>query len=225
MAIELVSAKECPFVQRAVILLNEKQVPHTVRYVDLANKPDWFLAQSPRGRVPILNVDDTVLFESQAICEFLDETSGATRLAPSDPVQRARDRAWFAFSSEDLLVPQYLAMTTDDPEKYAAKRDQVLGRLARLDREKTGEWLSGDGSRFGLADVAIAPLFTRFALLKRVNGYDWLSAFPRLQSWSDAILSRPSVKDSVVENFDAVMDEYFEKRNAWVARGVPSERL
>jgi glutathione S-transferase len=219
MALELVSAKECPFVQRAVILLNEKQVPHTVKYIDLANKPDWFLSQSPRGRVPILNVDGTVLFESQAICEYLDETQGQTRLTPTDPILRARDRAWFAFASEDLFVPQFLAMAADNAETYAAKRDQVLGRLARLDREKVGEWLSGDGSRFGLADVAVAPLFTRFALLQRLNGYDWLAAFPRLRAWSDALLARPAVQHSVTDDFEQVMQVYLEKKNSWVLRG------
>lgn len=223
MTIELVSAKECPFVQRAVILLKEKQVPHTVKYIDLAKKPDWFLAQSPRGKVPILNVDGTTLFESQAICEYLDETQGDVRLAPADPLLRARDRAWFAFTSEDLLVPQYLAMVTEDAATYEAKRDQLLGRLARLDQEKNGDWLSGDGSRFGLADVAIAPLFTRFALLTRLNGYSWLNAYPRLQAWSDAILSKPSVKESVPEDFDNVVFEMLTRRNAWVLRGVAGE--
>jgi glutathione S-transferase len=223
MAIELVSAKECPFVQRAVILLKEKQVPHTVKYIDLSKKPDWFLAKSPRGKVPILDVDGTTLFESQAICEYLDETQGDSRLAPSDPLHRARDRAWFAFASDDLLVPQYLLMLADDSAKYEAKRDQLLGRLARLDQEKPGEWLSGDGSRFGLADVAIAPLFTRFAFLTRLNGYSWLNAYPRLQAWSDALLSRPSVRDSVAEDFDKVVFEMLTKRNAWVLRGVTGE--
>lgn len=223
MAIELVSAKECPFVQRAVILLLEKQVPHTVRYIDLKNKPEWFLAQSPRGKVPILNVDGTTLFESQAICEFLDETQGTERLTPSNALHRARDRAWFAYASDDLLGPQYTMMMTDDRDKYAAKRDQLLGRLARLDQEKSGDWLSGDGSQFGLADVAVAPLFTRFALLTRMNGYHWLNAFPRLQAWSDALLSRASVKHSVVDDFDSVMFELLTKRNAWVLRGVAGD--
>jgi glutathione S-transferase len=223
MAIELVSAKECPFVQRAVILLKEKQVPHTVKYIDLAKKPEWFLSQSPRGKVPILNVDGTTLFESQAICEYLDETQGDTRLAPSDALQRARDRAWFSFASDDLLVPQYMLMVADDSAKYEAKRDQLLGRLARLDQEKPGDWLSGDGSRFGLADVAIAPLFTRFAFLTRLNGYSWLNAYPRLQAWSDALLARPSVKDSVTDDFDKVVFEMLTRRNAWVLRGVAGE--
>jgi glutathione S-transferase len=225
MAIELVSAKECPFVQRAVILLKEKQVPHTVKYIDLSKKPEWFLAKSPRGKVPILNVDGTTLFESQAICEYLDETQGDSRLAPTDPLERARDRAWFSFASEDLLVPQYLLMIADDSAKYEAKRDQLLGRLARLDQEKPGEWLSGDGARFGLADVAIAPLFTRFAYLARLNGYNFLSAYPRLQAWSDALLARPAIKGSVTDDFDQVMLEMLTKRNAWLLRSVAGEAV
>lgn len=72
----LVSSKTCPFVQRAVILLLEKRVEHEVTYIDLASKPQWFLDKSPRGKVPLLMVEGATLFESQAICEYLDETRG-----------------------------------------------------------------------------------------------------------------------------------------------------
>ncbi len=157
MAIQLVSAKECPFVQRAVIILREKNVAHDVTYIDLGNKPEWFLKQSPRGKVPILIVDNQVLFESQAICEYLDETQGTVRLAPADPILRARDRAWFGYSSDDFFIPQYGLMTTDNATTYAEKRDQLAARLKRLEEELIGNWLSGDGSQFGLADAAIAP--------------------------------------------------------------------
>src|SRR5690606_4652768 len=149
---------------------------------------------SPRGKVPILLVDDTVLFESQAICEYLDETQGDERLAPSDPVLRARDRAWFAFAGEELFGPQYRLMTTDDPTAYEQHRQGLLEKLARLEKEKTGPWLSGDGHRFGLADVAVAPVFSRFDLLEQWNGQPWLEAFPGLRAWSEALLTRPSVQ-------------------------------
>ena len=45
----------------------EKDLPHTIEYIDLAAKPAWFLEISPHGRVPLLQVDDAVLFESLAI--------------------------------------------------------------------------------------------------------------------------------------------------------------
>ena len=46
----LVSHLLCPYVQRAVILLTEKNIPFERIDVDLANKPDWFLKLSPLGK-------------------------------------------------------------------------------------------------------------------------------------------------------------------------------
>jgi hypothetical protein len=46
--LKLISHKLCPYVQRAVIALNEKGVPFERIDIDLANKPDWFLAISGR---------------------------------------------------------------------------------------------------------------------------------------------------------------------------------
>jgi len=68
----LVSFDLCPYVQRAAIALAEKGVPFERRDVDLANKPDWFEAISPLGKVPLLQVDDEVLFESAVIVEYLE---------------------------------------------------------------------------------------------------------------------------------------------------------
>lgn len=70
----LISSVTCPWVQRSVIAMRAKDVSFDVTYVDLQNKPDWFLALSPHGKVPVLKVDDTALFESNAIAEYLDET-------------------------------------------------------------------------------------------------------------------------------------------------------
>ena len=68
----LISSLTCPWVQRAVITLRAKGVDFDVTYIDLRKKPDWFLKISPHGKVPVLKVDDQVLFESNAIAEYLD---------------------------------------------------------------------------------------------------------------------------------------------------------
>ena len=52
----LISHPLCPFVQRAAILLLEKGAPFERIDVDLAAKPDWFLALSPTGKVPSINI-------------------------------------------------------------------------------------------------------------------------------------------------------------------------
>jgi glutathione S-transferase len=72
----LVSFDLCPYVQRAAIVLAEKGVPFERIDVDLGNKPGWFKAISPLGKVPLLKVGDEVLFESSVIVEYLEETAG-----------------------------------------------------------------------------------------------------------------------------------------------------
>ncbi|MDQ7075771.1 MAG: glutathione S-transferase N-terminal domain-containing protein [Gammaproteobacteria bacterium] len=70
---ELISFKVCPFVQRSAIILNEKNVAYNTTYVDLEDLPDWFQEVSPLGKVPVLRVQDTVVFESAVIAEYLEE--------------------------------------------------------------------------------------------------------------------------------------------------------
>src|SRR4051812_11274642 len=81
----LISHDLCPYVQRAVIALGEKGVEFAREYVDLANKPEWFLKMSPLGKVPLLKVGNEVIFESSVILEYLEETQ-PNPLYPQDPL-------------------------------------------------------------------------------------------------------------------------------------------
>ncbi|WP_197470558.1 glutathione S-transferase family protein, partial [Erythrobacter sp. HI0019] len=101
----LVSHHLCPYVQRAAIALSEKGTGYDRSYIDLAQKPDWFIVISPLGKVPLLLVkqgeDRHVIFESAVILEYLDDTV-APKLHPDDPLERARHRAWIDFGSSIL---------------------------------------------------------------------------------------------------------------------------
>src|SRR5215475_254342 len=122
----LVSHDLCPYVQRAVIALAEKGVPFDRVYIDLADKPNWFLAISPLGKVPLLKVDDAVIFESAVILEYLEETE-ANPLHPADPLPRADHRAWIEFGSSVL---------NDIWGFYTAADDGALRAMARTLAEK-----------------------------------------------------------------------------------------
>ena len=89
----LVSHELCPYVQRAAIALAVKGVPFHRIDVDLAHKPDWFLAVSPLGNTPVLLVGDSAIFASAVILEYLEETQ-PNPLHPADPLARAEHRAW-----------------------------------------------------------------------------------------------------------------------------------
>ena len=98
----LVSFKTCPWVQRAAIVLREKNVEFEFRHIDRDNRPDWFLAISPHKKVPVISIDNKVsLFESNAIAEYLDETIAAA--AASRRSGAARNQPRLDRLSADLL--------------------------------------------------------------------------------------------------------------------------
>ena len=71
---KVVSFKICPFVQRVTALLEAKRIAYEVEFIDLSDKPDWFLEISPNAQVPVLITDEgKALFESDAIAEYLEE--------------------------------------------------------------------------------------------------------------------------------------------------------
>src|SRR5215510_3839397 len=128
----LISHDLCPYAQRAVIALTEKCVPFERRYVDLANKPDWLLALSPLGKVPLLQADDAVIFESAVILEYLEETQ-ANPLHPADPLQRADYRAWIEFGST-ILNDIWGFYTAADDTALQAKARTLTEKFARLEQ-------------------------------------------------------------------------------------------
>src|ERR1700738_2012284 len=130
--LKLISHKLCPYVQRAVIALSEKGVAFERVDIDLANKPDWFLAISPLGKTPVLQVGDIPIFESAVILEYLEETQ-PNPLHPADPLRRAEHRGWIEFGSTVLadIAGFYAA---PDEASFKATRAQLEQKFARLER-------------------------------------------------------------------------------------------
>src|SRR3954468_19797122 len=133
---KLISHKLCPYVQRAVIALNEKGVAFERIDIDLADKPDWFLKISPLGKVPVLLVEtadgEVALFESNVICEYIEDTQGGGFLHPQDPLQRAQHRAWMEFGST-ILGELWGLETTGDPAIFETKRAAIAVKFARVE--------------------------------------------------------------------------------------------
>ncbi|MCK5903027.1 MAG: glutathione S-transferase family protein [Cocleimonas sp.] len=200
--LKLVSFKLCPFVQRSVILLKEKKIDFEISYIDLSNPPEWFLALSPMGKVPILEVDSTVLFESAIINEYLNEVNPPS-LHPVDPLDKAQNRAWMEYTSTLYMSFFKLMMSKEkkEGEKVVLSMHQQLDVLEQI----KGSDLWFNGNKFSMVDISAAPLFMRLVFLKQACGLDVLTGRPRLQAWSDNLLQRDSVKHSVVEDFSEII--------------------
>ena len=199
---KLISFKLCPYVQRSVILLKEKGVDYDIEYIDVYDPLEWFLALSPTGKVPILQVEDTVLFESAVINEYLDEVY-TPALHPSNPIKKAQNRAWMEFTSPMYMDTFDIMMATDKASSDSAV-DSLNKNLAGFNSAmKMSPWFNGEA--FSLVDISAAPLFTRLAFYKEHCALDLLKAFPNLQAWSDDLLARQSVIESKVDGFDDML--------------------
>ncbi len=200
----LVSFTTCPYVQRALLVLREKGIDSEIIYIDPDDRPDWFWEKSPRGKVPLLLVDDVALFESQAICEYIEEAHPEPALMPSDLVERARDRAWFGFTGDVLFVPIYKMVTSSSPTRFGRAKDELEAGLVKLQKEKGDRpWLSGDGTSFGMADVAAAPVFSRLAVLDKLGAYSLPDSLADIRDWGERIMARPAMQAAVPESFEA----------------------
>ena len=204
-AIELISFKTCPFVQRSVITLKEKGIDFKTTYIDLAEKPAWFLAISPLGKVPVLRIGEEVLFESAVINEFLDEITPPS-LHPTIPLIKARHRAWIEFCS-NAMMNCFRMMMSEDVEDFRIFRDKLLSQLQQLEQQVAGPYYAGEN--FSLIDTAFAPLFMRISQLEKWGMKPLLASTPKIESWVKHLLIRPSVRDSVVDDFEALSKEHF----------------
>lgn len=205
-----------------MIALRAKKVDYDVTYVDLRNKPEWFLKLSPHGKVPVLVVDGTPLFESNAIAEYLDETV-APRLHPEDPIARARNRAWTDFVpdfSAGLRSVSY-ADTQESMQKGVAETaPKVLRKLetALEGRGNAGPYFNGD--KLSLVDCAYAPFLQRLDLVEREAKTGVLDDFPLVEAWKDALLSNESVIGSLPPDFEAAFAQNLERLGKYSARFI-----
>lgn len=219
----LVSFKTCPWVQRAAIVLREKNVAFEFRHIEPDNRPDWFLAISPHKKVPVLRLDDKIsLFESNAIAEFLDETI-QPRLHPEDPVMRAINRAWTDYlpTFADSVTATAYASSEDAYNKAAEKIPVAFERLEKaLAVQNAGPFFNG--AKFSLVDAAYAPFLQRYFFLDRVKKLGQIEKFPRLKAWAEQLLARPSVHSFPQAEFEGMYRENLKRRNMWVSQFIPA---
>ncbi len=208
----LISFDICPFVQRSVIILLEKKVDFERIDIDLANPPEWFLAISPFGKVPVLQLGEAVVFESAVINEYLDEVHPPS-MQPADPLQRAINKAWTEFASE-LINNQYRLTLAEHEEHFDLHYHTLRRQLAQLEPVVAATPFFNGGD-FCLVDAAFAPAFTRFALLEQRHPMGLLERFPRLQTWSQALVERPSVIHSVSNDFPAAFYAHIGKHQGY----------
>lgn len=215
-SLTLVSHKLCPYVQRAVIVLEEQGVRYKRIDIDLDNTPEWFRQLSPLGKVPLLVVDDDiVLFESAVIAEYINET-GRDDLLSSDLLEKARQRAWIEFASATLdNIGQLYSVA--GAKNFKLAEGQLEARWQQLGQILTDtDYFSGDD--FSLVDAAFAPVFRYLDLFEQLLDIEFLERYSKVASWRQVLAQRGSVKKAVGADYQQLLAEFVAERKSYLGK-------
>ena len=212
---KLISFKLCPFVQRAVIVLEHKMIEHDIEYIDLANPPAWFVALSPLKKVPVLLVGDNVIFESTVINEYLDEAY-PNQLHPRDMIVRAKNRSWIEFGNECMWHVFHLSVK-ETQEEFNETRDELLNKFDQIEKVLIDTpFFNGDA--FSLVDASYAPFFRYLEYLNELRpGMFSVSRHPKINAWKNNLLKLDTVKKSCVPEFKKLYHEQLRKRQGSIS--------
>lgn len=198
---KLIGTLTSPYVRKVRIVLAEKKIDYDFE-IDSPLDADSKVSQiNPVGKIPVLLPDDeTPLFDSRVIVEYIDKVTPNNKLLPLPNRERTEVKRWEAVA--DGLLD---AATTIIHEKRRPKKEQSATWITRQQAKilRTLEFMSqelGDqpfcmGTHFSLADVAVGAalgyLTFRFADL------DWKTDYPNLSRLYDKLMQRPSFADTV----------------------------
>ncbi|MCA6940196.1 glutathione S-transferase family protein [Pectobacterium polaris] len=216
----LISHPLCPFVQRSAIVLLEKNVPFERINVDLSAKPDWFLALSPTGKVPVLKVhqasgEDAIIFESMVICEYLNETQDGASMYADDALIRAKQRGWIEFATA-ILGNAWQFLNATDQAVADSKRASFRNQLERIEAELgSGPYFSG--ANFSMVDAVYAPIFRYFSIIDASVSESIFEGLPRVSAWKALLAKRESVKAAVPANYAQLFQNHLRQHSAILA--------
>ena len=162
------------------------------------------LALHPFGQVPVLLHDGNRVFETVAICRYLDRAFPDSSLDPEDAASRTLVDQWASAlitTVDTRLVRRYLLQVAGpgnaaplEGAALAQAETAVDNTLDALEHQ-LGEQDFLCGTRYSLADALLAPMFD---YLTRIPGREWLAARPGLEAYLQRLRQRPSGREVLV---------------------------
>jgi glutathione S-transferase len=184
------------------IAMLEKGVPFELDPTCRPSQKDEFLARTPMGKVPFVEMDGGAqLSESQVICEYLEDAYPQKPLYPRDPLERARIRELIAImelhmelTARRLYGQVFFGQAPLSAEaRQAVESDLAKGVRAFRMRAKFDPYVAG--SQLTLADCAAfvhLPLVSMAT--QRGFGHDMLESMPQIKPYLKMLGERPAFK-------------------------------
>lgn len=204
-SIRLLGLRISVYTRIARLALEEKKVDYELQEVDIfadSGPPADYLELNPFGTIPCLLYGDFSLYETGAICRYVDEMFLGIPLQPKEPAPRARmnqiisvlDSYTYRPMVWDVYVQRIVVPGSGgraDEELIGAALPTIQSALQQIDRWRgEAEFLVGDA--ITLADLYLYPMLRYF--IETSEGERMLESFPRLQDWLGQMQARPSAR-------------------------------
>ena len=190
-----------PYARKVRIVLAEKRIE--CQSVECSPwTPDSVVPQfNPLGKIPVLMLDDdTALYDSRVIVEYLDNVSPVSRLVPEPARQRIVVQRWEALADGMCDAAVAIVLERRRPghqqstEWMQRQHGKLVAGLAEMSRE-LGEKAWCNGEAYSLADIAAGCLFGYLDL--RCVELDWRRQYPNLAKHAEKLGRRASFVDTV----------------------------
>ena len=188
---------------RVAWLLKESNIPYehvnvTIHTPDATAKSPDFLKINPNGRIPAIDDEGFVMWESAAINLYLAEKHKSP-LWPTDAKAKGRMLQWAFFTANDIepyMVTVMQHRVVFPPEKrnpaLAEQADQKLQPALKVVDDHLSQNKFFGVDRWDMADFMVASVCFSFTAMK----YD-LAKYPHFQKWLMASVERPKAKEAI----------------------------
>jgi len=198
---KLIGSLTSPYVRKARIVLVEKKIEYELVLDSPWGDSTAVPQHNPLGKVPVLLLDDdSTLYDSRVIVEYLDTVSPNNRLIPSSGRERITVKRWEALADGvlDAAVAALLESRRAKGEKSNAwikrQRGKVMAGLQAM-ADDLGEHPWCHGGAFSLADITIGT--TLGYLEFRFPDIDWRETHANLARLYAKLMQRQSFIDTV----------------------------
>jgi glutathione S-transferase len=188
------------YFNKARLALLEKGVEFEMDANCRPSQDEAFVARSPMGKVPFLELDGKTLIESDVICEYLEDAYPQKPLLPRDPLERARVRELITIIELHLelvvrrLYPfVFFGKPPVEDVKQSVERALPRGLRALKSRARFTPYIAG--AEFTLADCAAFVHLPLVSLsTKLAYGRDFLEDMPQVRPYIKKLEERPAFK-------------------------------
>lgn len=198
---KLIGTPTSPYTRKARIVLAEKRIEYEFMIDTPYAAHSQVPAYNPLGKVPVLLLDDdTAIYDSRVIVEYLDQASPVARLIPEETRQRIQVRRWEALADGCTDAAVAVALEKRRPKEHQSA-DWITRQTAKIDRvlkvmsDELGDrsWCSGEF--FNLSDIAVGCCLGYLDL--RLADIGWRRIHPNLARLSDKLMLRAAYNDTL----------------------------